>query len=201
MQNPRRACKLSSLVQCDGVVQILHHCAARSYSVHYRHLAWVTTGMRMCSCTRLCNMQHDHVHAWTISSFVNKTTESQEALLIVYCDQCMLVFPKRSHRCLFCPSRVHQEAKKAEVISKSRQNFWTKRFQQNSHNTYVDNNTESLMVPDFQHINEVCSSYLSNRHTQTHKTTTLTLAHALRVNDRDTTTHGVKWSCIILCQK
>ena len=29
--NPRCACKLSSLVQCDGVVQILHHCAARSY--------------------------------------------------------------------------------------------------------------------------------------------------------------------------
>ena len=26
--NPQRACKLSSLVQCDGVMQILHHCAA-----------------------------------------------------------------------------------------------------------------------------------------------------------------------------
>ena len=30
--NPRHACKLSSVVQCDGVVQILHHCAVRSYS-------------------------------------------------------------------------------------------------------------------------------------------------------------------------
>ena len=85
----------------------------------------------------------------------------------------MLVFSKRSHRCPFCPSRVHQEAK-AEVISKSCQNFWTKYFQQNPHNTYVENSTESLMAPSFQRIKKVTD-------THTHRMTTVTFAHAPRV--------------------
>ena len=45
-----------------------------------------------------------------------------------------------------------------EGISKCRQNFQTKRFQRNPHNTYVEIITESLMAPDFQWINEVYNS-------------------------------------------
>ena len=90
---------------------------------------------------------------------------SQEPLLKMYCSQQQyillfrvmsqssyknysnsytLVFLKRSHHCLFCSSRVHQEVKKAEVISKCRQNFRTKRFQRNPHNTHVEISTINL---------------------------------------------------------
>ena len=43
----------------------------------------------------------------------------------------------------------------AEVVSKRRHNFRTKRFQRNTHNTYVEISTESLMTPDFHRIIEV----------------------------------------------
>ena len=33
-----------------------------TWKLHYRHLARVTTRMRMCNCTQLCNMQHDRMH-------------------------------------------------------------------------------------------------------------------------------------------
>ena len=74
MQNPRHACKLSSLVQCDGAVQILHHCAARSYSVDIY----------------ACAIAHDYVIRSMTMHVPDQQfceLESQEALLIVYCDQ------------------------------------------------------------------------------------------------------------------
>ena len=60
-----------------------------------------------------------------------------------------LVFLKRSHRCLFCPLWAGQEvSKKAMVVSKRCQNFWTNHFQQNPHNAYVQISihVESLMI-------------------------------------------------------
>ena len=57
-----------------------------------------------------------------------------------------LLFLKRSHRCPLCPLWAGQEAKKAVVVSKCRQNFWTKRFQRNPHNAYVEISIESLMI-------------------------------------------------------
>ena len=39
------------------------------------------------------------------------------------------------------------------------------------------------MAPYLHFINKVCSSWHGNRHTLTHKTTTVPLAHALRVNN------------------
>ena len=75
-----------------------------------------------------------------------------------YCQIYTLLGLKTSHRCLFCTctSRVHQEAKKAE-ISKCR-NFWTKHFQQIPHISFVKFATRSLMTPCFLPINKVCSS-------------------------------------------
>ena len=69
-----------------------------------------------------------------------------------------LVFLKRSHCCLFCPSRACQEAKKAEMVSKCCQNFRTKHFQRNSHNAYLVNAIKSLTASSFQCINLDCVS-------------------------------------------
>ena len=50
-----------------------------------------------------------------------------------------LVLLKWSHCRLFCPSRAHWEAKKAAVVRKSCQNFWTKRLQQKPHDWNLEN--------------------------------------------------------------
>ena len=69
---------------------------------------------------------------------------------------------------LFYRSRARQEVK-AMVVSKCRQNFWTKRFQRNPHNVYLEDATKSLMVPCLHRINQVCSSWHDNRHTHTER--------------------------------
>ena len=88
------------------------------------------------------------------SLYIAQTKLTKKWILVSY----TLVYLKRSHRCLVCPPRAGQEAKKAEVISKCRQNFWTKRFQRNPPNAYVENSAENLMTPEFRRENKVCSS-------------------------------------------
>ena len=63
--NPRRACKLSSLVQ-HGVVQTLDYNDIIDISSMV-----VATRMRMRNCTILRNMQRDHARAW-VSSFATQ---------------------------------------------------------------------------------------------------------------------------------
>ena len=55
------------------------------------------------------------------------------------------------------------------MISKSRQKFEQSVFNEiHTIHLWNSSSTESLMAPEFQRINEVCSSYLGNRHTHTH---------------------------------
>ena len=70
-----------------------------------------------------------------------------------YCYTYTLLILKWSSHCIFHQSRAHQEVKKAVVVS-----FWTKCFQWNLHNSYVEKATKSLTAPCFQRINQVCGS-------------------------------------------
>ena len=167
MQNPRRDCKLSqsSSVKVASIMQFLaSHALAPDLQSSHKNA--------QCDCTLLRNMHRDpcgvvlHVYAWS-GVLLHKPRSVVGSLLWPMMSQSSyknyhksytLVFLKRRHHCLFCPSRAGQEAKKAAVVSKCRQNFWTKRCQRNPHDTYVKFSTESLMTPDFQHIIEVCSS-------------------------------------------
>ena len=54
-----------------------------------------------------------------------------------------------------------------------------------SHNSYLEDAVKSLMEPCLYRINQVYSSWRDNRHT--HRTTTVPLAHAPRVNKHDHT--------------
>ena len=128
----------------------------------------------------ICTYAHVHIILCLISSFVtHKECTSQEALLIVYNNQWWvsqvigtIATPTHCKEAIavsfvHCSWKSGQEAEKAVVVGKRHQNFWTNRFQWNPHNAYVEISIESLMTPDFQHINEVCSSQLDNRQTDT----------------------------------
>ena len=133
--------------------------------------AVVATRMRMCNCTILRNMQCDHARAW-VSSFATQQRKQakKHCCLIFYCDQWWVVRPNVSPTCYssrkeaIAASFVHQEFIQKLHVRRQRwsanfaKTFWTKRFQRNPHNTYIEISTESLMTPEFQRIIEVCSS-------------------------------------------
>ena len=102
---------------------------------------------------------------------------------------CTLVILKRNYRCLFCPSKVCQKAKKAEVVSKCHHNFWTKRFQWNRSTRCMCRkwhgklNTTLISTYKRGMYQLVWLQTHRQRHTHTHRTTTVTLAHAPRVNN------------------
>ena len=180
MQNPWCTCRLSSLymytytctvlcsstmVLCSGpsgysVVQ-----TARALGIWSNHKKY-TICAKVCCVTRPCTC----LYAWSAVLLHTKNVTSHEALLIVYCNQWWVSQVVRTitspiHSSIWkeaitvsCPLRAVQKAKKAEVISKCRQNFWKKCFQRNPHNAYIENSTESLIIPELWQKNEVCSS-------------------------------------------
>ena len=124
--------------------------------------------------------------------------KSQEACLLVFYDQwgascvvgaisltvCIFTL-KRRHHCLFCPSGARQEARKAVLIGKWCENFWTKHFQRKPHDKNLENTIKNPIIPCFQRINEVCSRFHGNRQTgttysHTDRTTTITLQRMCR---------------------
>ena len=144
--------------------------------MHYYIQLWLQECSSSYGITRYYIIAMDHVYAQSaelVHKEVKKPRPGQLCSVMsqsrygAYRKTYQLVSLKRSHRYLFCSPRVHQEAKKAAVISKCRHIFRTKHFQRNPHNTYVEISTESLMAPNFQRINEVCSSQLGIRATDT----------------------------------
>ena len=87
---------------------------------------------------------------------------------------------KRSHRCLVCPSKARQGARKAAVTGKWRQNSWTKRFQGKPNGKNVENTIKNPIKLCLRRKNEVGSWFRGNRQTHTHRTTTVTLQRMRR---------------------
>ena len=91
---------------------------------------------------------------------------------------------KRSHRCLVWPSKVRQGARKAAVTGKWCQNSWTKRFQGKPNGKNVENTIKNPIKLCLRRKNEVGGWFRGNRqtdrHTHTHRTTTVTLRRMRR---------------------
>ena len=130
---------------------------------------------RVCLVSRISTHMKRSRSLARLAMFSDESVEFQELLLDL--PTCLLE-KKPSLSLLFTKSSSRSEEGRGD--QQMSPELLNKVISTNPHNTYLENTTRSLMVLHFHRINEVYGSQRGNR--QTHKTTTVTLAHAPRVN-------------------